>query len=143
MIDWRLRGPEITNCNCAWGCPCQFNSLPTNGNCRAVVAMQIDEGHFGDVDLTGRRFATLVEWPGPIHHGNGQVLPIVRAPESLEFYGKPIQNSDGQWRNDMRAVGLAVDEIKREFVRGLAGIDDALQAFGNKLAEIRQLAFAA
>ena len=77
FVDWRIRGPSITNCNCAWGCPCQFNSLPTYGDCRAVVAMQVDEGHFGDVDLAGLRFATLVAWPGPIHEGNGEVLPIV------------------------------------------------------------------
>ncbi len=77
FVDWQIRGPSITNCNCAWGCPCQFNALPTYGDCRAVVAMQVDEGHFGDVDLSGRRFATLVAWPGPIHEGNGEVLPVV------------------------------------------------------------------
>jgi hypothetical protein len=77
FVDWRIRGPSITNCNCAWGCPCQFNALPTYGDCRAVVAMQVDEGHFGDVDLSGLRFATLVSWPGPIHEGNGEVLPVV------------------------------------------------------------------
>lgn len=76
-VDWRIRGPSMTNCNCAWGCPCQFNALPTNGDCRAVVAMQVDEGHFGDVDLSGRRFAVLVAWPGAIHEGNGEALPIV------------------------------------------------------------------
>ena len=52
-IDWLIRGPEISTCNCDWGCPCQFNSVPTYGNCRAAVAMRIDEGHFGDIDLTG------------------------------------------------------------------------------------------
>jgi hypothetical protein len=25
----RLVGEEIGSCNCAWGCPCQFNALPT------------------------------------------------------------------------------------------------------------------
>ncbi|MGA7790694.1 MAG: DUF1326 domain-containing protein, partial [Xanthobacteraceae bacterium] len=29
------------NCNCAYGCPCQFNALPTHGNCEAVAGMQI------------------------------------------------------------------------------------------------------
>lgn len=77
LVDWHIRGPSITNCNCAWGCPCQFNALPTNGDCRAVVAMQVDEGHFGDVDLSGRRFAALAAWPRAIHEGNGELLPIV------------------------------------------------------------------
>ena len=72
MIDWRLRGPEITNCNCAWGCPCQFNSLPTHGNCRAVVAMRIDEGHFGDVDRSGLQWAGMFAWPKASHEGHGE-----------------------------------------------------------------------
>ena len=77
MIDWRLRGPEITNCNCAWGCPCQFNSLPTHGNCRAVVAMRIDEGHFGDVDLSGLHWAGMFAWPKAIHEGHGEAFVVI------------------------------------------------------------------
>ena len=37
--------------NCDYGCPCQFNALPTDGTCRAVVAWQIGEGYCGDVRL--------------------------------------------------------------------------------------------
>ena len=38
MADqWMVRGVEYGNCNCAYGCPCQFNSPTTNGNCEAVV----------------------------------------------------------------------------------------------------------
>lgn len=75
--SWRIRGPSISSCNCAWGCPCQFNALPTYGDCRAVVAMHVEEGYFEQTDLSGLRFAALVAWPGPIHHGDGEVLPIV------------------------------------------------------------------
>ena len=28
-VDWSIKGPEIATCNCDWGCPCQFNALPT------------------------------------------------------------------------------------------------------------------
>ena len=28
-VEWRLTGEEMSNCNCAWGCPCQFNAPPT------------------------------------------------------------------------------------------------------------------
>ncbi len=76
-VDWSIEGPEYANCNCAWGCPCQFNALPTHGHCRAVVAVAIDEGHHGSVRLDGLKFATVVAWPGPIHEGKGQVLPVV------------------------------------------------------------------
>ena len=76
-VDWRMRGPELLNCNCAWGCPCQFNALPTHGDCRAVGAMRIDEGHFGDVDLSGLNWVVLMAWPQAIHLGHGECLPIV------------------------------------------------------------------
>ena len=48
MADWEIHGHMFTNCSCAYGCPCQFNALPTHGYCRAVVFVQIDKGHFGD-----------------------------------------------------------------------------------------------
>ena len=54
-VDWRMKGIQISNCNCATGCPCQFNSLPTHGNCRAYVFFQVDSGHFGKVRLDGLR----------------------------------------------------------------------------------------
>lgn len=77
MIDWMIRGPEIATCNCAYGCPCQFNALPTDGNCTATVAMRIDKGHFGDVRLDGLHWAGVFAWPGAIHEGHGQAQPIV------------------------------------------------------------------
>ena len=79
FVDWRMRGPEITNCNCAWGCPCQFNALPTNGDCRAMVAMRIDEGHFGEVSLSGLHWAGMFAWPRAIHEGNGEAFVVVDA----------------------------------------------------------------
>jgi hypothetical protein len=76
-IDWSIKGPSIVACNCDWGCPCQFNALPTYGDCRATLGMRIDEGHFGDIDLSGQKIAVLVAWPKAIHEGHGQALPIV------------------------------------------------------------------
>ncbi len=76
-VDWRLSGPELATCNCSWGCPCQFNGLPTLGHCRAAVAMRIEEGHFGDVSLDGLLWAGLFAWPGAIHEGAGEAQPIV------------------------------------------------------------------
>jgi hypothetical protein len=30
---WRISGDAVGSCNCAWGCPCQFNAEPTHGRC--------------------------------------------------------------------------------------------------------------
>lgn len=70
---WRIVGDETLTCNCAWGCPCQFNSLPTHGRCEAVFACRIRDGHYGKTRLDGVTFAAAYWWPGAIHEGNGIV----------------------------------------------------------------------
>jgi hypothetical protein len=77
MIPWEINADSYTNCNCAYGCPCQFNALPTYGNCEAVHSMQIESGHFGDVKLDGLKTVAVLWWPGPIHEGGGKVFAIV------------------------------------------------------------------
>lgn len=77
MVEWRVKGRELANCNCSYGCPCQFNDLPTYGNCEAAVGFEFDEGHFGEVELDGLRAAGVYHWPGPVHEGNGIMQLIV------------------------------------------------------------------
>jgi hypothetical protein len=36
---WTIKGREFVHCNCAYGCPCQFNARPTHGSCLAVLAV--------------------------------------------------------------------------------------------------------
>ena len=76
-VDWSIKGPHFANCNCDYGCPCQFVALPTDGTCRAVVGWRVDEGHFGDTQLDGLTAATLYSWPGAVHQGNGTMQVIV------------------------------------------------------------------
>ena len=86
-VHWHLRGEEVGGCNCAWGCPCQFNALPTHGRCEGIMVIHIDEGHFGSVRLDGVRFAGIFAWPGPIHEGNGTyqlILDEASTPEQRE-----------------------------------------------------------
>ncbi|MCH7888448.1 MAG: DUF1326 domain-containing protein [Proteobacteria bacterium] len=76
-VNWSMKGKHLKNCNCAFGCPCDFNARPTYGPCEGMVGMEIDEGHFGDVKLDGLRWAATYHWPGPLHEGNGTIQAIV------------------------------------------------------------------
>jgi hypothetical protein len=76
-IKWTIKGSEFIHCNCAYGCPCQFNALPTHGDCKAIGAIHISEGRHGDVDISGLNIAVVLQWPGPIHEGRGEAVPIV------------------------------------------------------------------
>ena len=75
--DWRLEGEWVKNCNCAFGCPCDFNAPPTNGECKGLVAMRITKGHFEGTSLDGIVFAVTVDFPGALHLGNGAMQPII------------------------------------------------------------------
>ncbi len=74
---WSMTGDEFKSCNCAWGCPCDFNAMPTQGNCEGFVAFHVNQGHFGDTKLDGLNFAAAVYWPGALHEGNGTIMPII------------------------------------------------------------------
>lgn len=78
QVDWYIEGTESSNCNCDYGCPCQFEALrPTNGHCRGFAAVQIDKGYFGDVALDGLCGAVIYAWPGPIYEGNGEIQAVI------------------------------------------------------------------
>jgi len=75
--EWVIKGSEFANCNCSYGCPCQFNARPTHGNCRGVFGIQIDEGHFAEVRLDGLRAVLLAATPGALHEGNGTMQLVI------------------------------------------------------------------
>src|ERR1700752_989462 len=95
-INWRIAGEEVGNCNCSWGCPCQFNAAPTTGHCEALLAWQISDGYFGNTRLDGVRFARLYWWPGPIHEGNGVRRTIIDEKASKEQRDALIALDSGQ-----------------------------------------------
>ena len=57
MTNWEIKGREFGNCNCSYGCPCQFNALPTHGHCRGLAVFDIEEGFHGTTRLDGLRAA--------------------------------------------------------------------------------------
>ena len=54
MIPWEIHAIQVTNCNCDYGCPCQFNALPTYGTCEAA------EGNKDQL----RVFTVMFPWMG-------------------------------------------------------------------------------
>ena len=104
--DWYIEGVEVSNCNCDYACPCQFESpRPTHGHCRGFAAVRIDKGRFGDVALDGLCAALLYGWPGPIYKGNGGCQAVLderaddRQREALAtiMYGKETSEGATHW----------------------------------------------
>jgi hypothetical protein len=103
-VEWILKGKEFANCNCAYGCPCQFNALPTHGNCCAAVGYRFDEGHFGDVKLDGLRAVGVWSWPGPVHMGNGTMQLIIDERANSKQRDALTKIMTGQETNDMATM---------------------------------------
>ena len=98
-VDWYIEGKAFGNCNCVYGCPCQFEDLPTDGHCQGFEVLHIDKGHFGDVDLTGLRTAMVYAWPGPVFEGNGEMHAIIDDNANRTSYGYDELNRQVLQRN--------------------------------------------
>lgn len=102
--EWRIKGKEFGNCNCSYGCPCQFNALPTHGFCCAAVGYEIEQGHFGDVKLDGLRSAGIYKWPGPVHEGGGTMQLIVDKRADAKQRDALLKIMSGQETEDMATM---------------------------------------
>ena len=96
MTPWELKGRELVNCTCEYGCNCQFNALPDKGHCHAVAGIAIDEGFFGDTRLDGLRIAAIFKWPAAIHEGNGEAIAFVDERASAEQRDALLKIMTGQ-----------------------------------------------
>ena len=74
---WQLKGTVVVACNCDYGCPCNFNALPTQGKCEGSWTWHVDRGVFGNTSLDDLNFTVAVNWPGAIHEGNGEAVILV------------------------------------------------------------------
>lgn len=83
-IEWYLEASSFGACNCIYACPCQFEALPTHGDCRGFEAFRVDKGYFGNVKLDGLKVALLYAWPGPVFEGKGEMQVITDESASAE-----------------------------------------------------------
>ena len=98
MADqWMLRGVEYSNCNCSYGCGCQFQAPSTHGFCEAMGAGHIEEGYFNETRLEGFNFVMLFQWLGEVAEGNGS--------QQLLIDSKPCRNGS-DWTGNNRTLAL-------------------------------------
>lgn len=73
---WHLKGELTLSCNCTVFCPCVLSlgqHPPTEGYCQTWGGIRVDDGKFGDVDLSGINMGLLMEIPGWMSRGNWSV----------------------------------------------------------------------
>jgi hypothetical protein len=70
---WHIKGELMLSCNCTVFCPCVVSlgkHPPTEGYCQTWGGVKIDDGRFGDIDLTGIKMGLIIEIPGLMSRGN-------------------------------------------------------------------------
>jgi hypothetical protein len=80
MAGWRVEGEYMETCNCRLLCPCITSNLaerPTEGDCKAALALRIDKGEKDGVRLDGLSFILMLHAPGAMGDGNMTVGLIV------------------------------------------------------------------
>jgi len=104
----------METCNCALLCPCITSNLtaqPTEGDCKAAVAMQVESGAKGAVRLDGLSFIVLLHSPGAMGNGNITVGLIVDAAATDEQAEALSAIATGSAGGPMAALGPLVGRV--------------------------------
>lgn len=112
--DWTLKGELILNCNCTVFCPCVVSlgkHPPTEGYCQAWVGIRIDEGAYGDVDLSGLNVGMIMDIPGTMGRGNWKAAAYIDDRASDAAYDALVAIFSGAARGTTGLFGMLVSEF--------------------------------
>lgn len=125
--EWMFEANYVDACSCDMACPCIFGGSPTHGYCRGATLVEILDGHYGEVDLSG--VTVLAVYDGGVWikflvsedaskaqtEAVVELLPIAEgffdAPV-LEVRNVPISVSRTDARVTIRAEGTLVDLVQ-------------------------------
>jgi hypothetical protein len=85
--SWQIEGEYFESCNCTVLCPCLLSHLaatPTDGHCDVVLAVHINQGRYGKIDLSGLNSVQALMTPGPMGKGNGVLAVYIDSRGSAE-----------------------------------------------------------
>jgi len=114
MTPWTIKGELILNCNCTVFCPCVISlgkHPPTEGYCQAWMGVRIDNGTWGDEDLSGLNIGMLLDIPGNMGRGNWKVAAYIDDRASDVAYDGLIEIFSGKARGATGLFSLLVGEF--------------------------------
>ncbi len=114
MSSWQISGQYMETCNCAMLCPCITTNLaarPTEGDCKAAVAMRIDKGSKDGVALDGLAFIVMLHSPGAMGDGNITVGLIIDEGASEQQADAISAIATGAVGGPMAALGPLVGKV--------------------------------
>ncbi|MGH9338040.1 MAG: DUF1326 domain-containing protein [Acidobacteriota bacterium] len=117
---YRIKVHNLECCNCNHGCNCQFGGFPDDGHCEAILAYEVIDGHYGDVDLKGTKALIGVQWPKAIHEGHGKAVLFVdeaARPEQVEGIAMILSGQAGgmPWE----AIAQTLDSVEGPVLKAI------------------------
>jgi hypothetical protein len=135
MANWNIEGQYMETCNCSFICPCIGSNLtaqPTEGDCKAAVAMKIDKGEKDGVSLDGLAFVVLMLSPGAMADGDIKVGLIIDENADDAQTDAISEIASGAAGGPMAALGPLVGEMagveKRPISFEVDGMNYAVKA---------------
>jgi len=114
MSTWQIEGDYMETCNCDFLCPCITSNLadvPTEGDCKAALALQIDKGHKDGIPLDGLALIILLQSDGAMGNGNLKVGLIIDDRATDDQAQAIAEICSGAAGGPMEAVGPLVGEM--------------------------------
>ncbi len=112
--NWAIRGELFLNCSCTVFCPCVVSlgeHPPTDGDCKAWMAIAIDEGHYEGESLSGVNVGLMVEIPGKMGEGDWKAAVYVDEKASQKAYNGLLQILSGAAGGTTGLFTMLVSEI--------------------------------
>lgn len=129
-MSWKISGQYQETCSCALVCPCITSNLvdrPTDGDCKAAVAMRIDKGAKDGVQLDGLSFVVFLHSPGPMGEGNITVGLIVDQAATDQQVEAITAIATGSAGGPMAALGPLVGRMAGVERRPISFVMDGLK----------------
>ncbi len=120
-MGWQVQGNYMESCNCEAICPCIVLGPPTHGDCRVLVAWQIENGRDGEVALDGLNVALLIHAPGKMHETKWKAAAYVDSRASPAQRAALLKIFGGQAGGHPAALAAHIGE--------LVGVKDAAITF--------------
>lgn len=114
LTPWTMKGELILNCNCTVFCPCVVSlgkHPPTEGHCQTWGGVRIDEGHYGDEDLSGLNVGLMIEIPGMMSRGNWKAAVFIDDRASHAAYEALVKIFSGQAKGTTGLFKVLVGEF--------------------------------
>ena len=112
--EWAIKGELILNCSCTVFCPCVVSlgqHPPTEGDCKAWMAIAIDEGHYEGEDLSGLNVGLMVYIPGKMAEGDWRVAAYVDERASGKAYQGLLEIFSGKAGGTTGLFTMLVSDI--------------------------------